>query len=674
MSTEQRKIRRKLPPIPADEKERASRVKGHGHAHGYNNNRKNDNKNDYRTKKHLPSSTSQSDESMNEEDKEVARIIKRRVNDLGKPSEDRLNGNIISSTDSGDKSSGDEHKLDDIIPVDIPADIKPCMRRSAAELNMDKILTDKEETDLIIDSLINIYGAPITQAMKSLKRRLQDELRRVTENRRRKIEELEEIRALQLQIGELKLGACALTKELRPIPPPRQTKSSAPVPQIQNGKKRGSPYSTPRASPQVLPRRSRHKRQSSDPMISKFSPIKEDKDIEADFQMRVNETGDSKVKYATDDSSQSGLSDSESSRSEPSMSATYKKLKPSAYAKMILTGNQQEVDKIVSNKIKPQTRLKSQSESQLLDGKSSDSSSTMYLDSDEKRAKEEKKQLLQYEIEKRKKKLEETVRLQSEIIKLTRAKQALAHSYDDIPKRSSHTSYTPPRPIPTGIIKPIDDEDDTILPCQVSQYSEYEAMKHSAEAYLNQDSYSSSEYLAHKQETARRHRYDDISYSSPYLYSNEPGEDGHAFVPTVSSKSKPDVRTYSAANVNKDCMSSSMTLPELHSNRSDLDFIPTRDNYVAFSDTEASPASDYTPAMPLLDDVKARSRKIIHDIGSGSRPVSAEFNFADGVEGKYFYIDKARPGFTDALVFHLWCVLLYCIHGCVSLCVTENQG
>jgi hypothetical protein len=54
-------------------------------------------------------------------------------------------------------------------------------------------LKDKDETDAIIDSMINIYGAPLTQAMKSLKKRLQDELRRVTEGRRKRIEEIEEI-------------------------------------------------------------------------------------------------------------------------------------------------------------------------------------------------------------------------------------------------------------------------------------------------------------------------------------------------------------------------------------------------------------------------------------------------------------------------------------------------
>lgn len=55
----------------------------------------------------------------------------------------------------------------------------------------------------------------------------------------------------------------------------------------------------------------------------------------------------------------------------------------------------------------------------------------------------------------------------------------------------------------------------------------------------------------------------------------------------------------------------------------------------SISDTDGSPASDVTPAMPLLDDVTAKSRTIIRNIGSGSRPVSAEFS-AGEVEGELY--------------------------------------
>lgn len=68
-------------------------------------------------------------------------------------------------------------------------------------------------------------------------------------------------------------------------------------------------------------------------------------------------------------------------------------------------------------------------------------------------------------------------------------------------------------------------------------------------------------------------------------------------------------------------------------------------NYIStsISDTDGSPASDITPAMPLLDDVKTKSRTIIRNIGSGSRPVSAEFSAGD-LEGGC--LNKARRKIT----------------------------
>ena len=72
------------------------------------------------------------------------------------------------------------------------------------------------------------------------------------------------------------------------------------------------------------------------------------------------------------------------------------------------------------------------------------------------------------------------------------------------------------------------------------------------------------------------------------------------------------------------------------------------------SDTDGSPTSvsDSTPAMPLLGDVKDKSRKIIHNIGSGSRPVSAEFNIGD-VEGVLtaWLRDEKGPG---GVLLSLW--------------------
>ena len=74
------------------------------------------------------------------------------------------------------------------------------------------------------------------------------------------------------------------------------------------------------------------------------------------------------------------------------------------------------------------------------------------------------------------------------------------------------------------------------------------------------------------------------------------------------------------------------------------------------SDTETqSPASDITPAMPLLDDVKTKSRTIIRNIGTGSRPVSAEFGTGQEVEGwdSLFGFQRLKKNNTICVFFYI---------------------
>lgn len=140
---------------------------------------------------------------MNEEDFEVAMLTKqRRMNDLDKPSLDRWNGNYLPpDMDDSKVKKNVKQMYNEDVKANIPPDVSVEIDRA-----MDQYNREKDETDQIIDSMITIYGVPITQAMKSLKKRLQEELRRATEGRRQRIEEIEEIRALQAQICELKLS------------------------------------------------------------------------------------------------------------------------------------------------------------------------------------------------------------------------------------------------------------------------------------------------------------------------------------------------------------------------------------------------------------------------------------------------------------------------------------
>ena len=362
---------------------------------------------------------------------------------------------------------------------------------------------------------------------------------------------------------------------------------------------------------QVLPRRARHKRQSSDPMVAKFSPIKEDKDIEAEMQGRQSD--DSRGCKTADDSSQSGVSDNDSIRSEPvlSSSSRYRKLKPSEYTKMCYAKQAQSTERLDSkDRGKYSTLISSQSEGNL----------PLNAEDEELRMREEKRRELQFEIEKRKRQIAEKTAILKDVRQQAGPNKQLTQSCDELSRKSMMVpSNLPPRPIPTGIIKPIDDE--------TNYADDYKAH------YQNQTNYSSTEYLAHKQEELMKQRFDDLgAYSSPFLYSGDIGEKS-AFVP--QKRTIVDAHSYSTGNVNLGAqdinISGSVTLPEIHTVRSNLD---VNRNQCFTPDMEVSPPQDITPAMPLLSDVTAKSRKILHEIGTGSRPVSAEFNL--GVDGKHF--------------------------------------
>lgn len=548
-----------------------------------------------------------------------------------------------------------------------PKETPTRLRRFPVEKDVDMILRDEiGESDLLIDSLKSIYGVPITSAMKSLKRRIIEELKSATMRRRKQLEELEEIKALEYQIEQLKLAKLgeAMSKQ-KPIPAPRggrrtltpseprsgqvvhRTRSESPARRTTASRsttdipRKGQRSMSPsRTSPQVTQRRSRHRRQASDPSIVKFSPIKEDKDIEAAFQAKLEEPVAEKrlERYPTDDSSQSGQSDAESTRSEP-MNSRYKKVKPSAYAKMFYSGKSMSVDRLQpdyctysgSDRL---SLLESVSDPHLAEGRSAYLKSN-FPDDDDPYDREERKYILQMEINKRKRQLEETARLQHELMRLSRDPDTLYHSYDDIPIQ--YRSRAPNRPIPTGIIKPLDDETprpEVHTPEDYRLYQELLAGRRPVDVYTTaQANYSSTEYLAHKQEEFRRQTYDDYTqyddvYADDVKYREQRTRDW------VPRHDRLDALAYPAGTAGREgVMSSSTTLPDIYSHRSDVDFVPMREAYVIYhSDTDTnSPASDFTPAMPLLDDVTTRSRKIIHSIGS--RPNSAEFNFPGGVEG-----------------------------------------
>lgn len=347
---------------------------------------------------HQPLLQRGAEDALNEEDMEVAQITTKVQDKRKVPLGDIMKSKSIESSDptrSRDRTRAGGLEAPGGYSLQRAASVG-----SGGSSSSTFGSSSMDETDAIIDALINIYGIPITEAMKSLKRRLQEELRRVTRDRKRKLEELEEIRALQMQIGALRLEGDAYKLSRHGA-----SGSDKRAPSYVNITVESKKALTPRSSPQVTPRRQRHKRQSSDPMISKFSPIKEDKDIEADFQTKLAESymvrsgggGGSmhSSRYSADDSSQSGLSDSESTRSEPVGSTRYKKGQTTNYAKMYYPGRSGS-----SERLHPEHALLSgsgaplsgsRSEQYLATGYRSGSRTPTYYSDDEEKSREERK-------------------------------------------------------------------------------------------------------------------------------------------------------------------------------------------------------------------------------------------------------------------------------------------
>ena len=159
---------------------------------------------------------------------------------------------------------------------------------------------------------INIYGLQVPVDVKSLKQRIKEEMQIVTATRRLKIDEMDEIRRMEAEMAErdkerkLKEEREERDRKIKEIERKRDierqekerreaeinalTEKTVPERPKYDPRRKITPPAatlTSRMSPQASPRRARHKRQNSDPMIAKFSPIEEDRDIESDMSYKL---------------------------------------------------------------------------------------------------------------------------------------------------------------------------------------------------------------------------------------------------------------------------------------------------------------------------------------------------------------------------------------------------
>ena len=143
---------------------------------------------------------------------------------------------------------------------------------------------------------VSVYGMQVPVDVKSMKQRIKEELQIVTATRRLHLDEQQELqrmeRELEERMRERRLKAEAEAREEAQRKAEAEAKARAEEfrqlrAEVRRKMTPPAATLTSRMSPQASPRRGRHKRQNSDPIVAKFSPIEEDRDIEADIQGRL---------------------------------------------------------------------------------------------------------------------------------------------------------------------------------------------------------------------------------------------------------------------------------------------------------------------------------------------------------------------------------------------------
>ena len=154
--------------------------------------------------------------------------------------------------------------------------------------------------------LVTICGTlQVPADVKSMKQRIKEELQIVTASRRLHLDEQQELlrmeREMEERLRERKLKADKedmdkamrrseaeakqKAEELRQQQKEQQQQQQRAAEARRKMTPPAATLTARMSSPQASPRRGRHKRQNSDPIIAKFSPIEEDRDIEADIQV-----------------------------------------------------------------------------------------------------------------------------------------------------------------------------------------------------------------------------------------------------------------------------------------------------------------------------------------------------------------------------------------------------
>ncbi|KAK2184890.1 hypothetical protein NP493_249g05001 [Ridgeia piscesae] len=374
-------------------------------------------------------------------------------------------------------------------------------------------------------------------------------------------------------------------------------------------------------SPHALPsRRVKHKRQISDPVVTKFSPIEEDRDVEHAMNAKMRADFDTvrrpEVRHVD------ATTRTVQTRNSPNVFVTQISKKPIPSSKLSTSlSRSSEVLHDYSIVERDARLMNSQSESCLPVTTPPQCRTPTF---EERRKKERRKNELQQEIDKRKRQLEEAM-LMAEANNVEPEVHDICFQHVRAADKAA-----------AGIIKPID-----YGPTEQEDY--YSDLVYS-EPNDEELSYSSTEYLAHKCErypraTSHGHGYVPVEFLSDSEYDIQcrSRHSNQNLLTTVGSAPSPGCG-YSAAthhagmsgrlaaNLSRPCDNDRFPVCGAVDQLADCEFAAN------LTDASTTPGSEAGPsAMPLLADVQHRSRTLVRNIGS--RPLS------DDLEKYYFAKD-----------------------------------
>ncbi|XP_076333083.1 uncharacterized protein LOC143237566 isoform X2 [Tachypleus tridentatus] len=543
----------------------------------------------------------------------------------------------------------------------------------------------------------SLAGSKLPTYMQNLKQQLREELRTVTEERKRLLEIREKSRSLYRR-SETDLASLLPSvwsgdpvSQLDTLATHRIASHSSSTPLTT---KRST---SARTSPQGSPRKSRHRRHASDPKLPPFSPIKEVHDTESEMatfsavkNQNINtgafksfefESIDEQLNYGEGrpgwhhhdeqegnytisegqllDSSRPQLRETAISSIVDDRNFDY----PQKFSQELARGRRpsegssrtlpatfnREIDQWERN-IPAQfltSDRKTRKEKKSRKPRSWHPSPYVSEDEDDQMTREEKKAKVKEEIARRRLQIEQNSRLYDELHKLAKTREA-----------SEQRAYQPNQSI--GHVYSTSSVSDTYRLNQsdhvvTSDPTSTSTVLQAIDEILKKDAYSSipswsTESSKHSRahyttapstfSTSSASVYDYLTYTGagPKRHANEPPSPSARFPENTAEDE-------SIAKI-------AATFPAEHPARGKVRmrpqprprFDPVQDFSPMATDTETPTDTEPTPAMPLLPDMPTRSRKLLEDLGSS--PIVNQL--AQGVY--HDRLDSECPGYTDETI------------------------